>query len=156
MFGFSTQFHKVRYLRLDGTMEKRKRSTALGAFTRNEKTLNTMLDNGSPIHIVTPQFDKLQACWNKLEEAHDNYIESIDINGEVDEAILNSLDEPDTRYQNVVKRYSEFYSISTNADSESVRKREQENREAEEKLRRDSDEAKRAADAKLKFDRETA
>ena len=55
-------------------MEKRKRTTALGAFTRNENTLKVMFDKSSPPHI-TPQFDKLKAAWYKLEEAHDIFFD---------------------------------------------------------------------------------
>ena len=77
-------------------MERKKRSTALGAFTRNEKAIHVMFDENSPTHIVTPQFEKLQACWNKLEQAHDAYVESID-DGDLTEDILNSLDDPSER-----------------------------------------------------------
>ena len=71
-------------------MEKKKRSTALGAFTRNENAINVMIDEKSPTHIVTPQFEKLQACWNKLEDAHDAYIESLE-DEDLNDVILNSL-----------------------------------------------------------------
>ena len=135
-------------------MEKRKRSTALGAFTRNENTINVMLDELSPTHIITPQFEKLQACWNKLEEAHDAYIESID--GDVDEVTLNSLDEPSTRYQTVVKRYSTYFRTSTEQDRVELRAKELKDREDEEKLKRDAEELTRKAEAQARFDSEKA
>ena len=135
-------------------MEKRKRATALGAFTRNENHLNAMLDDASPIHIVTPQFEKLQTCWDKLEQAHDNYIESIA--GDIDEETEKSLDDPGKRYQDIVKRYSEYFKNSTVADRESAREKEQKDREAENTLKKEAEEIARKEEAKIRFDNEKA
>ena len=135
-------------------MEKRKRSTALGAFTRNENTINLMLDEKSPTNILTSQFEKFQACWNKLEEAHDAYIESID--GDVDDVILNSLDDPGARYQDVVKRYSAYFKTSAEQDRVELRANELKDREEEEKLKREAEELTRKAEAKARFDSEKA
>ena len=131
-------------------MEKNKRRTALGTFTRNENAITVMFDNESPTHIVTPQFEKLQACWNKLEEAHDAYIDSIE--GEVDDAILKSLDEPGERYQAVVKRYSEFFRTSSDKDRVELRENEVKDRQEAEKVKREADELVRKEEVRARFD----
>ena len=135
-------------------MEKKKRATALGAFTRNENVINLMLDEKSLTHMITAQFEKFQACWNKLEEAHDAYIESID--GEVDDVILKSLDQPATRYQDVVKRYSTYFKTSTEEDRVALRAKELKDREEEERLKREAEELSRKAEAQARFDSEKA
>ena len=116
-------------------MEKRKRSTALGAFTRNERTLNLMFDEGSPTHLITPQYEQLQVCWNRLEDAHDAYIESIV--GDIDDATMNSLDEPAQRYQDVVKRYSTYFRKNQEKDRDELREREVKDREEDQKVKRE-------------------
>ena len=113
-------------------MEKTKRTTALGTFTRNERTLNAMLDDESPKELVTPQYEKLQSCWDKLEAARDNYLETID--GDIDPADLNKLDEPSDRYRAVLKRYSDFIKGANNVERTQLREDEVADREAEEEL----------------------
>ena len=107
---------------------KQKRTSALKAFTRNENAIKVMFDAGSPSQIVTAQFQKLQGCWDKLEDAQEAYIESI--TGAVDDATMNALDEPSTRYQAVVKSYSTFMKTFSEQD----RAAELKTREEEETL----------------------
>ena len=135
-------------------MEKKKRSTALGTFTRNEKAINTMFDENSPTHLVTPQFEKLQACWNKLEEAHDAYIESID--GDVDDATLNELDGPSERYQAVLKRYTTHLKAYAEQDRADLRQKELNDRKDEEQLKREAEELTRKVDTQARFGSEKA
>ena len=113
---------------------ERKRITALATFTRTERNLNAMIDDESPKHLVAPQYEKLQACWNKLEEAHDRYIESIE-GDDIDEDNLNKLDEPSVRYRTVVKRYSNFLKASDNVERAVLLQTEKENRNAKEVIR---------------------
>ena len=114
-------------------MEKSKRTTALGTFTRNVRTLNTMLDDACPKEIVTTQYEKLQACWDKLEAAHDNYLETIV--GDIDDVELNKLDEPSDRYHAVLKRYSDFIKTANDEERTQLQQREAANRDAEKVLR---------------------
>ena len=113
---------------------KKRRTVALGTFTRNENNLNAMIEDASPKHIVTPQYEKVQACWNKLEEVHDAYIESVE--GDITDEDLNKLDEPNVRYRAVVKRYSDFLKISDNVERTDLQQKEKENRDAEEVIRK--------------------
>ena len=64
---------------MDSAALKKRRTVALGTFTWNEKSLIQMIDTNSPKHIAVPQYEKLQACWNKLEEVHDAFIEVADV-----------------------------------------------------------------------------
>ena len=87
--------------------EKTQRKVALQGFTRNENVLKQMLDDPDvPKDIVAPQYLKVQACWTKLEDAHDGYLNSIE--GDIEDEDLNKLNEPGVRYSSVVKRYIEF------------------------------------------------
>ena len=134
-------------------MEKNKRKTALGTFTRNERTLNSMLDDESPKDMVTPQYEKLKICWDKLEVAHDNYLETLE--GEIDPVDENKLDEPGVRYRNVLKRYSEFIKTANSAERNELRQRETENRDAEKAVRQElATEKKTAEDNQQKQEKE--
>ena len=125
-------------------MEKTKRTAALSTFTRNEKTLNSMIDDECPRDIVTPQYEKLQTVWNKLEAAHDTYLETID--GDIADAELNKLDEPSDRYRAVLKRYSDFIKGANNVERTQLRAREVENREAEKEMRKQVESEKKLAE----------
>ena len=125
-------------------MEKSKRTTALGTFTRNERTLNAMLDDESPKELVTPQYNKLQSCWDKLEAAHDSYLETIE--GDIDPADLNKLDEPSDRYRAVLKRYSDFIKGANNVERTLLREKEAADREAEKELRKQVESERKAAE----------
>ena len=126
------------------TTTKKRRSAALSTFTRNEKALNALLDDDSPKQVVTPQFEKLQACWNKLEEIHDAFIEVAD--GEIPEVDLNKLDEPNERYLAVVKRYSTFLKTSDTVERTQLEQKEKATRDAEEALRKEVEAERKATE----------
>ena len=135
-------------------MEKTKQTTALGTFTRNECTLNPMLDDECPKDIVKPQYEKLQACWNKLEIAHDSYLETID--GDIDDAELNKLDEPSEHYRGVLKRYSDFIKAASVDERTQLRQREAENCYAEKELRQQLETKRKAAEGDIQKQETTA
>ena len=93
-----------------------------------------MLDDECPKDIVTPQFEKVRTSWDRLEIAHDSYIESIV--GEIDDADLNRLDEPSARYHAVLKRYSDFIKHVNNNERAQLQQIDVDNREADKLLRR--------------------
>ena len=93
-----------------------------------------MLDDECPKDIVTPQFEKVRTSWDRLEIAHDSYIESIV--GEIDDADLNRLDEPSARYHAVLKRYSDFIKSVNNNERAQLQQIGVDNREADKLLRR--------------------
>ena len=124
--------------------EKSKRTAALSTFTRNERTLQAMLDEECPKDMVTPQFEKVQKCWDRLEETHDMYIETIV--GEIEVTEQNKLDEPNTRYQAVLKRYSTFIKAANNVERDHLRRIEAENQETEKTLRQQVASEQKAAE----------
>ena len=71
-------------------MEKQKRKTALSTFTRNETILALMFRKNSPSALITTQFNKLSSAWEKLEEAHDNFLGSAAAIAEDDEKYLDA------------------------------------------------------------------
>ena len=78
---------------------KRRRKSARHGFTRNLNTLLQMIDDESPECIVTPQYLKLQSCWNKLEEAQDQFIESLNEDLDDDAPEMMYLDDPSRTIQ---------------------------------------------------------
>ena len=57
---------------------KKKRTQSLSKFTLNVNKLTKLINNNAPLELVRPQYEKVQECWNILEEAHDTYLEEID------------------------------------------------------------------------------
>ena len=91
------------------SVEDRKRSQALRTLTLNLNKLNDLINDTSPLVIVTPQFDKVMKCWEKLEEAHDDFILTTDIADiDNDPKGVKYIDEPGTRHSAAVKKYSDY------------------------------------------------
>ena len=134
--------------------EKQKRKTALGNFTRTENTMKLMFDKNCPSNIVTAQFQKLSAAWEKLEEAHDNFL--VSIVGDVDEDDENYLDAPLARWNAIVERYSDHVNQSVDTERTEEQELQKKNREEEEKLKQEAQEKMRKKEAKVRFDAERA
>ena len=65
--------------------EKKQRSLAKSNFTRNVNKLNSLLDNNvSQAELVTPQFDKVNESYELLEKAHQEFLNTTDIDIEED------------------------------------------------------------------------
>ena len=62
--------------------EKRQRATAKGKFTRQETHLRGLINVQADKSIVTPAFEKFVERWNQLEDAHDEFIATEDIDVE--------------------------------------------------------------------------
>ena len=60
---------------------KRERSTALQNFTRNLNLLSELFDESAGNALVTPQFEKVKSCWEKLEDAHDKFVSMVNETG---------------------------------------------------------------------------
>ena len=58
--------------------EKRERSSALRNFTRNLNLINDLFDDAAGNSLVTPQYNKVKSCWERLEEAHDKFMAKAD------------------------------------------------------------------------------
>ena len=89
-------------------LSKKKRSQALSNFTRAHNELITYIDESAPPVLTTPQFEKVESCWEKLEAAQDDFIEHTDIDVDTDPLGVAYLDEPGTRHGVALKRYAEY------------------------------------------------
>ena len=70
---------------------KTERSTALGTFTRASNMLTKVLEEESTSeNVLREQFDDFLDCWDKLEEAHGNYLETAEVE---DDEYLKDLEE---------------------------------------------------------------
>ena len=160
----SLQVHRVHYNPKDGLIAvnyimdaaKRRRITALSNFSRNEKLLNKSITNAAPLAVVTPIFEKVNAMWEALEAAHNDFLEVTDIDIEKDAGGIKYLDEPAGRYDTVIVSYSDYLKQeekSTEEKKSEVQVRlETERRQREAKEMRDAEEDQRKAEAKRRFE----
>ena len=143
----------------DADAAKKRRSTALNQFTRNVNSFNKLIASSAPAVTVNPSYEKVIDSWEKLEEAHDAYLEVTDIDVETDKGGFKYMDEPAERHDAVLVSYSNFLK----ADSEAVRstevKRIEENEKLEDERRKriakeekDAEETLRKEEVKRKLD----
>ena len=141
--------------------ERRERSSALRNFTRNLNLLNELFDEAAENILVTPQFEKVKSCWEKLEDAHDRFMATVDekvMDIDTDPEGYLYIDESTGKYNKTLKRYSAYlkWSQSTQRDETERKKKEDEDAEREfnRKLAEDREEKEiqlRKADKKEKF-----
>ena len=112
-----------------GVVEKKRRSVALGGFTRSVGVLRSAITTESPICVVTPKFEKVNDAWDKLEAAQEAFIEATDIDIDNHADGLKYLDTPTETFTNVVKEYSDYFK-----KVETKVKEDLENKEKAEKL----------------------
>ena len=111
------------------SVEKKKRSQALSNFTRNVNKLTELIDSLSPLVVVTPQFEKVMKCWEKLEEAQDEFIAITDIEDvDTDPEGVQYLDAPGIRHSECMKKYSEYL-----RSEEKVEERNRQQKESDER-----------------------
>ena len=131
---------------------KNKRKTARQSFTRNLNTLLQMIENESPENVVTPQYTKLQTYYNKLEEAHECFIESLDEDVPDDSPEMTYLDDPTVSYNDAVKRYSAFLKVNAEVVRVDLQQKEKADREAAETIRMETEETVRKDEMKARFE----
>ena len=116
--------------------ERRERSSALRNFTRNLNLLNELFDEAAENILVTPQFEKVKSCWEKLEDAHDRFMATVDekvMDIDTDPEGYQYIDESTGKYNKTLKRYSAYlkWSQSTQRDETERKKKEDEDTERE-------------------------
>ena len=131
-------------------MEKKQRSVALSNFTRNLNTFNGLLDDAAPRVLVTPQFNKLQGCWEKLEEAHDKFMEATDIDIDTDKDGLAYIDGPSERHQAALYRYSSYLKTVDEVEHVQLQLKADEDRGVEEENRKRVETETKAAESLLR------
>ena len=142
--------------------EKKERTLALRNFTRNLNQLNDLLDESAPPSLVTPQYDKTKKCWERLEDAHDAFINVVDDNEmdiETDKDGLAYIDDPTTKYNAMLKSYATYLKTSdetirtqTTQKAAEERAAEKEDRRLLEIARKEEETELRKVQTKDKFD----
>ena len=138
---------------------KRRRSSALSNFTRNENLFNNRITNSAPLSIVTPLYDKVTLAWEALEKAHDEFLEVTEIDIEEDPGGLQYLDEPTGRYDSIIDSYSNYLRQETEKEktaevkkSEDQVRLETERKKREAKELKDAKEVLRKEEARRRFE----
>ena len=89
--------------------EKKARSIALANFTRQVKLFHSLVEQENVQEkLVTPQYEKVVAGWERLESTQDSFLGKTAIDIENEPHGLAFLNEPEERYSSVMSRYSQF------------------------------------------------
>ena len=104
---------------------KKTRKYALSSFTRSLNTLGTLMEESSPISIVSPIYEKMSKNWEKLEAAHEEFINVTDIDIEGQDG-LQFLDAPEKKRQSILVKYSEYLKQAEEEGKEDKRIEEEE------------------------------
>ena len=129
---------------------KNVRSHALSNFTRSYNNFNSLHDAASPKELVTAAFQKVDSCWNKLEEAQERFIEVTDIDVENDNAGLKYLDAPGERHSEVFTKYAIFMKQTSADERVHLQRKADEDRDIEAQQRaKEAEDAKAAAAEKV-------
>ena len=126
---------------------KNKRSQALSNFTRCHNILTPLLANpDSPSIVVTPQFEKLQVLWEKLEAAQDSYIELVtNIDVDIDPNGIAYINNAGDRYAESLQAYSEYVNKCQAKENDEKKKAvESLKQEEKERLKTEAEEQKLA------------
>ena len=133
--------------------EKKERMLALRNFTRNLNQLNDLLDESAPPALVTPQYDKVKKCWERLEDAHDAFISVVDDNDmdiETDKDGLSYIDDPNAKYNTMLKSYASYLKTSDETIRTQTTQKEAEERAAEKEDRRQIEIARKEEETQLR------
>ena len=138
---------------------KKKRTQSLSKFTLNVNKLTKLINNNAPLELVRPQYEKVQECWNILEEAHDTYLEEIDENDLEGAGGLAYLDKPGDDHSTVLVLFAVYLKGQDEAQVQAATRRaeqeqllESNKRVREAKERKDQDEAVRVEELTQQFD----
>ena len=126
---------------------------ALRNFTRNLNQLNDLLDESAPPALVTPQYDKVKKCWERLEDAHDAFISVVDDNDmdiETDKDGLSYIDDPNAKYNTMLKSYASYLKTSDETIRTQTTQKEAEERAAEKEDRRQIEIARKEEETQLR------
>ena len=136
--------------------KKSQRATAKSIFTRCINKLNNILDNNvTQAELVTPLFEKVNQCYETLEDAHNEYIAAAtDINIEEHADGNAYMEKIDESHNKVVVRYSEFLKTAAKQEQLDVQEAKlQEDKRIREEHKTIEAEKKAAEELKLKEER---
>ena len=83
------------------------------------------MEESSPISIVSPIYEKMSKNWEKLEAAHEEFINVTDIDIEGQDG-LQFLDAPEKKRQSILVKYSEYLKQAEEEGKEDKRREEEE------------------------------
>ena len=129
--------------------KKRQRASAKGKFTRQETLLKGLIDVQADKSIVTPAFEKFVERWNQLEDAHDEFIATEDIDVETHADGDQYLADLSVRYGALVQDYATFLKTSGETDLTKQKQIDEGARAAEDASRKQIEAERKAADAEL-------
>ena len=124
-----------------GDQEKKLRTIALQNFTRSTGTLTNLLNATEVSPVVALEAKKLWGkvteCWDKLQSAHDNYLEVVDLDDlETDQDGFPYLDGPTVTHDDLLTKYMKFCIDAKNAEKQDLVTAEDKKRKAEEAERK--------------------
>lgn len=129
-------------------LAKKRRSLAKSNFTRSFNALEVLIAGSETLLVVTPQFEKVKSCWEKLEAAQEEFIDRTNIDVDEDPEGVKYLDGPGDAYLRAMKAYSEYYmrvekdndlndqlkeDADKQAENDRIEKENRERKEAEDK-----------------------
>ena len=88
--------------------EKKKRTVDKSAFSKSLTKLNKLFDADASLSLVTEQFEKVKSCFERLEDAHNEFLMATDIDIENDPAGLAYMTESDEKYETALDRYARY------------------------------------------------
>ena len=148
---------------MDADGAKKLRTIALSNFTKSANTLEKFIKAKVANVVVEPQYKKVVECFNKLEDAHNTFLQVTNIDIDAHAEGIKYMDIPGERYGDITVDYSNYLSGEEEKDR-AVEERKceaQERLEAERKKReareaREAEEIQRKEEASRRFKSLTA
>ena len=138
-----------------GVEEKKRRTSAKANFTRAQNKLNSYLEKDAQAELVTPQFEKMNNCYEILEKAHELFLEATDIDIETEPDGITYMDSIDAAHESTVLKYSTFLKTSTEQQNQiQSDARADEDTKAKEARKTIAEEAEAAEERKLTQERQ--
>ena len=141
------------------TLAKKRRSQAKSNFTRSVNVLETLIAGSETLLVVTPQFEKVKTCWEKLELAQEEFIDRTDIDVEEDPEGIKYLDGPGDSHLRALKAYSEYYMrvekdklLNDQQKEDEDKQAENERKEKEYRERKEAEDKSKAEEIRVAFD----
>ena len=109
----------------EAAAEKKQRSIAKSNFTRKLNIIEQLITDEAQSFLVKEQYDKMKACFEKLEDTHEAFINvtDIDIDDHADGNIF--MDDQQARYNDIVKKYSAYLKTSDERERTQSKKKEE-------------------------------
>ncbi len=134
--------------------EKKKRITSKSNFTRSVTKLNKLLDVDAPVDIVTPQYEKMNQCYDILEKDHNAFLSATDIDIQNHADGLQYILDIDATQETVMVRYCEFINKATTSQRNDEKEaKDLEDDRAKEQRKALEEEARAAEELKLSHER---